>query len=74
MPTAYGEGQESALRRLQAEAEGADSAPLIIPSSRNEHFMGQEVQLAEAEAKLFSNKQSTSTLAIVGSGGHKSGH
>jgi hypothetical protein len=69
MPTAYGEGQESASRRLQAEVEGASSAPSVIPFSRNEHFVGREVQLAEAEAKLFSNEQSTTTLAIVGSGG-----
>jgi hypothetical protein len=69
MPTAYGEGQESASRRLQAEVEGASSAPSIIPFSRNEHFVGREVQLVEAEAKLFSNEQSTTTLAIVGSGG-----
>jgi hypothetical protein len=69
MPTAYGEGQESASRRLQAEVEGADSAPSIIPFSRNEHFVGREVQLAEAEAKLFSNEQSTTTLAIVRSSG-----
>ena len=69
MPTAYGEGQKSALRRLQAEVEEASSAPSIIPFSRNEHFVGREVQLAEAEAKLFSNEQSTTTLAIVGSGG-----
>jgi hypothetical protein len=69
MPTAYGEGQESASRRLQAEVEGASSAPSVIPFSRNEYFVGREVQLAEAEAKLFSNEQSTTTLAIVGSGG-----
>jgi tetratricopeptide (TPR) repeat protein len=69
MPTAYGEGKESASRRLQAEVEGVGSAPSIIPFSRNEHFVGREVQIAEAEAKLFSNDQSTTTLAIVGPGG-----
>jgi hypothetical protein len=69
MPTAYREGQESASGRLQAEVEGAGRAPSIIPFSHNEHFVGREVQLAEAEAKLFSNEQSTTTLAIVGSGG-----
>ena len=69
MPATYGEGQESALERLQAEIQGVDSAPSIIPFSRNKSFMGREPQLAELEAKLFSNKQSTTTLAIVGPGG-----
>jgi hypothetical protein len=69
MPTAYGEGKESALRRLQAEVEAASSAPSIIPFSRNESFVGCELQLAKLEAKLFSNGQTTSTLAIVGPGG-----
>jgi hypothetical protein len=69
MPTTYGEGTESALRRLQAEVEGADGAPSIIPFSRNQSFVGRELQLAELEAKLFSNEQTTTTLAIVGPGG-----
>jgi hypothetical protein len=69
MPTTYGEGKESALRRLQAEIEGAGSAPSIIPFSRNESFVGREAQLAELEAKLFSIEQTTTTLAIVGPGG-----
>jgi tetratricopeptide (TPR) repeat protein len=69
MPTAYGEGQESARSRLQAELEGAGNAPSIIPFSRNHRFVGRESQLAELEAKLFSNDQSTTTLAIVGPGG-----
>jgi hypothetical protein len=69
MPTTYGEGKQSALRRLQAEVEGAGSAPLIIPFSRNESFVGREAQLANLEAKLFSNDQTTTTLAIVGPGG-----
>jgi signal recognition particle GTPase len=69
MPTTYGEGKESALRRLQAELEAAGSAPSIIPFSQNESFVDREMQLAEMEAKLFSNGQTTSTLAIVGSGG-----
>jgi tetratricopeptide (TPR) repeat protein len=69
MPTTYGEGKESALSRLQAEVETAGSAPSIIPFSQNESFVGRELQLAELEAKLFSNDQKTSTLAIVGSGG-----
>ncbi|RYN43141.1 hypothetical protein AA0112_g627 [Alternaria arborescens] len=69
MPTAYGEGKESARSRLQAELEGASDAPSIIPFSRNPRFVGRESQLAELEAKLFSNDQATTTLAIVGPGG-----
>jgi hypothetical protein len=69
MPTTYGEGTESALRRLQAEVEGAGSALLIIPFSRNQSFVGCELQLVELEAKLFSNEQTTTRLAIVGPGG-----
>jgi Cdc6-like AAA superfamily ATPase len=69
MPTTYGEGKESALRRLQAEVEAAGSAPSIIPFSQNESFVGRELQLAELEVKLFSNSQTTTTLAIVGPGG-----
>ncbi|KAF2842629.1 HET-domain-containing protein [Patellaria atrata CBS 101060] len=68
MPTSYGEGKENALRRLQMEVEAADSAPTIIPFSRNDHFVGRESQLAELEAKLLGDKQTT-TLAIVGPGG-----
>jgi hypothetical protein len=69
MPVTYGEGQESARRRLQAELEATGSAPSIIPFSRNESFVGRELQLAELEAKLFSNDQTTTALAIVGLGG-----
>ncbi|EMD85982.1 hypothetical protein COCHEDRAFT_1187060 [Bipolaris maydis C5] len=73
MPTTYGEGRESALERLQAEVEaeveGAGRAPSIIPFARNKSFVGRELQLAELEAKLFSNTQTTSTLVIVGPGG-----
>ncbi|KAF2995197.1 hypothetical protein E8E13_000675 [Curvularia kusanoi] len=70
----YGEGRESARRRLQTELEAANNAPSIIPFSRNESFVGRETQLAELEAKLFSNDrittdQTTTTLAIVGPGG-----
>jgi tetratricopeptide (TPR) repeat protein len=68
MPTTYGEGKEKAWTRLFAEIEAADSAPSIIPFSRNDHFVGREPQLDELEAKLFSDKQTT-TLAIVGHGG-----
>jgi tetratricopeptide (TPR) repeat protein len=69
MPTAYGEGQESARNRLQAELEGASNTPSIIPFSQNPRFVGRESQLAELEAKLFTNEQTTTTLAIVGPGG-----
>ena len=69
MPTTYGEGQESARRRLQVEVDAVGSAPSIIPYSRNEFFVGRELQLAELEAKLFSSGQTTTTLAIVGPGG-----
>ncbi|RII24862.1 hypothetical protein CUC08_Gglean005676 [Alternaria sp. MG1] len=69
MPTAYGEGEESAGSRLQTELEGASNAPSIIPFSRNPRFVGRESQLAELEAKLFTNEQTTTTLAIVGPGG-----
>jgi tetratricopeptide (TPR) repeat protein len=69
MSTTYGEGKDRALRRLQAEMQTASSAPSIIPFSQNESFVGREMQLAEVEAKLFSNGQTTSMLAIVGPGG-----
>ncbi|KAF2026107.1 hypothetical protein EK21DRAFT_103463 [Setomelanomma holmii] len=65
MLTSYSEGRESASRRLQAEVEAANSAPSIIPLSQNSPFVGQELQLANLEAKVFSDKQST-MLAIVG--------
>ncbi|KAI2475466.1 AAA superfamily ATPase [Pyrenophora tritici-repentis] len=69
MPTAYGEGQESARSRLQAELEETNNAPSIIQFSQNPRFVGRESQLAELEAKLFSNEHNTTTLAIVGPGG-----
>jgi tetratricopeptide (TPR) repeat protein len=69
MPVTYGEGQENARGRLQAEIEATGSAPSIIPFSRNESFVGREPQLAELQAKLFGDEQTTTTLAIVGPGG-----
>jgi tetratricopeptide (TPR) repeat protein len=70
MPTTYGEGKESAMRRLQDELEAVgNGAPSLIPFSRNELFVGREPQLAELQATLFSNKQTTTTLAVVGPGG-----
>ncbi|KAF2035026.1 TPR-like protein [Setomelanomma holmii] len=68
MPVSYNEGKEKALRRFLAEVEAAKSAPSIIPFSQNDHFVGREPQLAELEAKLFSDEQTT-TIAIVGPGG-----
>ncbi|KAI8930558.1 hypothetical protein NX059_012168 [Plenodomus lindquistii] len=69
MPTAYGEGQESARSRLQAEIEATANVPLIIPFSQNHRFVGRESQLAELDVKLFSNEQTATTLAMVGPGG-----
>jgi Cdc6-like AAA superfamily ATPase len=69
MPTAYGEGQESAGSRLQAELEGASNAPSIILFLQNPRFVSRELQLAELEVTLFSNEQTTTTLAIVGPSG-----
>ncbi|KAJ8105580.1 hypothetical protein OPT61_g10088 [Boeremia exigua] len=69
VPAMYGEGTENALKRLQAELKATDSIPSIIPSARNESFVGREPQLAGLEAKLFSNNQDTTRLAIVGLGG-----
>jgi hypothetical protein len=45
MPITYGEGQESARMRLQAEMEVNGSAPSIILFLRNESFVGRESQL-----------------------------
>ncbi|KAK7187734.1 PFS and TPR domain-containing protein [Paraphaeosphaeria sporulosa] len=69
MPTDYGEGKERALKRLQAEVDEASNAPSIVPFSQNDRFVGRGPQLAELEAKLFSNEQATSITAIVGPGG-----
>jgi superfamily II DNA or RNA helicase len=70
MPTTYREGKESAIRRLQGELEAVGSGALsLIPFSRNEMFVGRELQLAELQAMLFSNKQTTTTLAVVGPSG-----
>jgi hypothetical protein len=69
MPATYGEGQENTRRRLQAEIEATGSAPSIIPFSRDKSFIGRELQLAELQAKLFGDQQTTTTLAIVGQGG-----
>jgi tetratricopeptide (TPR) repeat protein len=69
MSTTYGEGKERASRRLQAEVEAATTTPSVIPFSLNESFVGRELQFAEVVAKLFSNSQTISTLAIVGPGG-----
>ncbi|KAF2834673.1 hypothetical protein M501DRAFT_1009100 [Patellaria atrata CBS 101060] len=47
------------------EVEAATSAPSIIPFSRNDHFVGRESHLAELEANLLRDKQTT-VSAIVG--------
>jgi hypothetical protein len=65
MPTSYGEGREMASRRLQAEVKAAASAPCIIPFLQNDRFVGREPQLAELEAKIFSDGQFT-RIAILG--------
>lgn len=41
----------------------------VIPFLRNKSFVGRERPRAELEAKLFSDKQTTTRLAIVGLGG-----
>jgi hypothetical protein len=66
MPITYSEGQESAQRRLQAKIDATGSAPSSIPFSQNESFVGRISQLAKLKAKLFSNNQTVTTLAIVG--------
>jgi hypothetical protein len=43
LSTTYGEGKESALKRLQAEVEATGRAPSIIPFSQNESFVGREL-------------------------------
>ncbi|KAF2745770.1 hypothetical protein M011DRAFT_405726, partial [Sporormia fimetaria CBS 119925] len=74
MPTTYGEGTESAWRRLESEVGGAGSAPSIFPFSRNHSCVGREAQVKELEPKLFRNEQTTPTLAIVGPGGTGKSH
>ena len=68
MPTSYSEGKDKALRRLQVKVEAASSVLSIILFSRNNYFVGWELQLAELEIKLFGVNQ-TIALAIVGPGG-----
>jgi hypothetical protein len=64
MPITYGEGQESARRRLQAEMEASGSALSVIPFLRNESFLGRELQLVELETKLFSDEQTTTNVLV----------
>ncbi|KAF7511136.1 hypothetical protein GJ744_005367 [Endocarpon pusillum] len=68
MPISYDEGKEKALERLQNELEAARTTPSILPFSRNSHYIGRELQLAELEAKLFRDRQTT-MIAITGVGG-----
>ena len=65
MPITYGEGEENVRRRLQAKIEAASSALLIIIFLQNESFVSCKAQLAKLKANLFSNNQTTTTLAIV---------
>ncbi|KAF2022483.1 hypothetical protein EK21DRAFT_83286 [Setomelanomma holmii] len=50
------------------EEEAASTAPSIIPFSQNDRFVGQDLQLAKLEAKLFNDRQTT-TFAVLGPGG-----
>ncbi|KAK0302047.1 hypothetical protein LTR82_018020 [Friedmanniomyces endolithicus] len=68
MLTTYGEGKERALSRLRNELESDNTTLSTIPFFRNHRFVGQELQLAQLEAKLFGDRQ-TAVLAITGAGG-----
>jgi len=68
IPASYGKGKEDALRRLQNELKATSATSSIIPFSQNLQFVGRESQLAKLEAKLFGDKQTTTT-AITGAGG-----
>ncbi|CAI6226601.1 unnamed protein product [Periconia digitata] len=66
MSASYGEGRDKACIRLQGEM--GNGAPFVIPFSQNENFVGQELHLADLEAMIFEDKQTT-RIAIVGPGG-----
>jgi tetratricopeptide (TPR) repeat protein len=68
MPTTYGEKKDKALSRLQEQLGTTITAPSIIPFSRNDRFVGRELELDELEAKLFGAKQ-TAKVVIIGEGG-----
>lgn len=61
-------GQQRALEGDQLDVPVVPERS-IIPFLQIESFVGRESQLAELEAKLFSDDQTTTTLAIVGLGG-----
>ncbi|KAH7128792.1 kinesin light chain 3 [Dendryphion nanum] len=73
MPISYNEGKAKAWKRLDDEIEAANNAPFIVPYSQNDHFVGRESQLADLEARLFREEQTT-TVAIVGPGGTGKSH
>jgi hypothetical protein len=68
MPLAYGEGKEKALARLQKEVETTNATLFIVPFNRNDRFIGQELQLAKLEERIFIGGQTT-RIAIAGPGG-----
>jgi hypothetical protein len=68
MPISYGEGRESAQRKLQLELDSTDNAAFIVPFSRNHGFVGRDSQLIMLE-KLLCKQESTATVAISGSVG-----
>ena len=53
MPVAYGEGKETAWKRLSVELESNNQTPYSIPMSRNDLFVGMEQELARLEAVLL---------------------
>jgi hypothetical protein len=68
MPASYGEGKEKAFRRLYEELEATRNALSIIPFLRNDQLVDFEPQLADLEARLFSNELTTK-IAITGEAG-----
>ncbi|PQE33503.1 hypothetical protein CJF32_00003387 [Rutstroemia sp. NJR-2017a WRK4] len=80
MPAIYGEGKETALKRLEMTVKGFSSnesepkdlkdntASFIVLFDRNLNFTGRGTQLTEVEAKLFTGGRVTK-VAITGLGG-----
>lgn len=77
MPLIYGEGEESAFKRLHEEIhkgsrdhrlDQPQTSPWIVPFERNARFTGREPQLAQLEQKMFS-EDGTTRIAVVGLGG-----
>lgn len=67
MPTSYGEGKEKAMERLRSEMDATNTIPSFIPFSRNNNFVGRDLQLTELETMLFADEQTI--IAITGPGG-----